>query len=166
MLTKIFFNDLGRNFTSYKYTFSSAKGKNITRSLKNYNLIVNLDCGPLRTFYRNSFLQLFISRYAFFSKKIGKLGLPWHDVFLFTICYCGIRQGQNCVQIRYLRTVTQENFPWESKQMRWLLVQVGRYLDQLVIFLVVHGRVRRQVLQVSKVKHMERKIQMKSSTFC
>ena len=27
-------------------------------------------------------------------------------------------------------------------QMRWLLVQVGRYLDQLVIFLVVHGRVR------------------------
>ena len=49
--------------------------------------------------------------------------------------------------------------------MRWLLVQVGRYLDQLVIFLVVCGRVRRQVLQVSKVKHMERKIQMKSSTF-
>jgi len=34
-------------------------------------------------------------------------------------------------------------------------------------FLVVRaGRVRRQVLQVSKVKHMERKIQMKSSTFC
>ena len=50
--------------------------------------------------------------------------------------------------------------------MRWLLVQVGRYLDQLVIFLVVCGRVRRQVLQVSKVEHMERKIQMKSSTFC
>ena len=44
--------------------------------------------------------------------------------------------------------------------MRWLLVQVGRYLDQLVIFLVVRaGRVRRQVLQVSKVKHMERKRQ-------
>jgi len=127
---------------------------------------VNLDCGPLRTVYRNSFLQLFISRYAFFSKKDWK---GWatvvrrvFDHYLLLWYKTGPKLRPNTV----LEDCNPRKFSLGVETNALVFGTSGTVFRSIGHFLVVRVRVRRQVLQVSKVKHMERKIQMKSSTFC
>jgi len=131
MLTcKIFFSYFCKKLLQTSTQFFHKKEKIALRLFENHNLIVNLDCGPLCTFYLNFYFSLPVMQ-DFFHKKIGKVS-GWATVtrlFVLLRYNTGPKARPNTVLFRFI-FFTQGGFPWKSKQMRWLLVQVGRYLYQ------------------------------------